>query len=511
MPRTSRSTSLTASRARKESSPAKPNGLAIRERPANAGLRELVWVEAGSLQNNPLNWRKHPPHQVKALAASIKANGWAGVLMFNETTGHLLDGHARKDLDPKSIVPVGLGNWTPEQERNILATLDPIGSMAEADTAMLKKLSEECLADLAKLPVEEQVQFEDLLTSLPDFQQRVASAFDPSHSIYNQRLTAGKTDPDLIPEPPDEAQTKPGDLILLGRHRLLCGDAGDPAAYSRLLKDSGGKVQLVITDPPYNVDNQPRSVNAIAAGQSNSWSSKQAFRRTTSSKTLDQSGQKLRVKDRLLPNDKLDDESYNQLVSTWFARLAERLEPGRAFYIWGGYSNCRVYPDILDAVGMKFAQPIIWIKEHPVINRRDFMGNHEWCFYGWREGKAHVFLGPSNVTDTWSVKKVAPQQMVHLTEKPVELFLRAISYSSRKDEAVLDPFAGSGSCLIACEQTGRVGRLMEIDPLYCDVIIERWEKFTGQQAIREGWGNRNGNGKAGRPHHPRPDRKPSKI
>jgi DNA modification methylase len=112
------------------------------------------------------------------------------------------------------------------------------------------------------------------------------------------------------------------------------------------------------------------------------------------------------------------------------------------------------------------------------------MGDHEWCFYMWKEGAAHVFLGPNNVPDVWSIKKVSPQAMIHLTEKPVELAIRAMKYSSREGENVLDLFGGSGSTLIAAEQMGRNAFLMEIDPLYCDVIIKRWEEFTGRKAER---------------------------
>jgi DNA modification methylase len=132
-----------------------------------------------------------------------------------------------------------------------------------------------------------------------------------------------------------------------------------------------------------------------------------------------------------------------------------------------------------------FSQAIIWVKEHPVLTRKDFMGNHEWCFYCWREGAGHRFFGPNNVTDVWSVKKVNPQSMVHLTEKPVELAVRAMQYSSRAGENVLDLFGGSGSTLIAAEQTGRHAFLMELDALYCDVIVQRWENFTGKKAQRE--------------------------
>ena len=138
----------------------------------------------------------------------------------------------------------------------------------------------------------------------------------------------------------------------------------------------------------------------------------------------------------------------------------------------------------MKAAGLYFSQAIVWDKEHPVLTRKDLMGAHEWSLYGWKEGAAHRFFGPPNATDLWHVKKVTPNAMVHLTEKPVELARRAIEYSSLPGEVVLDPLAGSGSTLIACEQTGRRACLMEIDPLYCDVVLERWRAFTGQEATR---------------------------
>jgi DNA modification methylase len=139
---------------------------------------------------------------------------------------------------------------------------------------------------------------------------------------------------------------------------------------------------------------------------------------------------------------------------------------------------------VLKACGLFFSQALIWVKEHPVLTRKDYMGNHEWAFYGWKEGAAHQFFGPNNVTDVWSVKKVSPQQMVHLTEKPVELASRAIEFSSRPGENILDLFGGSGSTLIAAERAGRKAYLLELDPLYCDVIVTRWQNFTGKKAER---------------------------
>ena len=185
-----------------------------------------------------------------------------------------------------------------------------------------------------------------------------------------------------------------------------------------------------------------------------------------------------------MANDFVSDAAFEELLAAWFGNVARVLAPGRAFYIWGGYANCGNYPPVLKTCGLYFSQAVIWVKEHPVLTRKDFMGNHEWCFYGWREGAAHQWLGPTNATDVWTVKKLNHQSMVHLTEKPVELALRAMQYSSRTGENVLDLFGGSGSTLIAAEQTGRKAFLMELDPLYCDVIVQRWEKFTGRKAER---------------------------
>jgi DNA modification methylase len=119
-----------------------------------------------------------------------------------------------------------------------------------------------------------------------------------------------------------------------------------------------------------------------------------------------------------------------------------------------------------------------------VLTRKDMMTAHEWCFYGWREGAAHKWFGPNNIPDVWQIKKINPLNMCHITEKPVELAARAIEYSSKSGENVLDLFGGSGSTLIACEQLHRNAYLMEIDTLYCDVIVQRYCQFTGQEAIR---------------------------
>jgi DNA modification methylase len=194
---------------------------------------------------------------------------------------------------------------------------------------------------------------------------------------------------------------------------------------------------------------------------------------------------KMRPKDRPLMNDFLPAEEFEGMLLAWFGNLAYAMEPGASFYIWGGYANCANYPPAMKASGLYFSQSIIWNKLHPVLTRKDYMGAHEWCFYGWREGAGHQFYGPNNATDLWDLKKINPQSMIHLTEKPVELAVRAIEYSSKHGGNVLDLFGGSGSTLMACEHTARRGFLMELDPIYCDVIVRRWEQKTGNTARLE--------------------------
>jgi DNA modification methylase len=178
----------------------------------------------------------------------------------------------------------------------------------------------------------------------------------------------------------------------------------------------------------------------------------------------------------------VSDEAFEQMLRGWFGNMARVMLPGRAIYAWGGYANIANYPPALKDCGFYFSQGIVWDKQHPVLTRKDFMGAVEICFYGWKEGAGHKFYGPNNVPDLWHIKKINPQSMEHLTQKPVELAARAIMYSSQPGENVLDLFGGSGGTLIAAEQLGRSAYLMEIDCLYADLIVTRWQRFTGKAA-----------------------------
>jgi DNA modification methylase len=320
---------------------------------------------------------------------------------------------------------------------------------------------------------------------------------DELAKLMDTGVNEGLTDPDDVPLPPDEAITQPGDLWILGNHRLLCGDSSNPEHLDRLL--AGAPIHLVNTDPPYNVKVELRSNNAIAAGLSSfsndaaSGRLKQGQGNAASFGVDHETGKpkhsathrKLRPKDRPLANDFVSDEAFDKLLDDWFGNIARVLLPGRCFYIWGGYANCGNYPPVLKKHGLYFSQSIIWDKQHPVLTRKDFMGAHEWAFYGWKEGAGHKFYGPKNITDLWHVKKIPPQQLEHLTGKPAELAVRAMQYSSVQGENILDLFGGSGSTLIGAEQCGRNAFLMEIDTLYCDVIVDRFQRFTGIPAVLE--------------------------
>ena len=438
-----------------------PAGLCVRKVPIE------------SLRPDPANPRTHDGANLDAIKASLARFGQAEPLIVQAGTLRIIAGHGRLtamralgwtecevvELDVTDLEATALG-----------IALNRSGELASWDDGVLARL----LAELRDDGGLDGVGFDD--TDLDALLDQLQAESDGLGG-----------DPDDIPEPPDDPTTRPGDLWILGDHRLLCGDSSSPDDVDRLL--GGAPVHLVNTDPPYNVRVEPRSNNAISAGLS-------SFKQTHHQK-LDLARhpekakgttRKMRAKDRPLANDFVTDEAFDALLAAWFGNIARVLLPGRGFYIWGGYANCANYPPALKANGLYFSQSIIWDKQHPVLTRKDFMGAHEWCFYGWREGAAHQFHGPNNATDLWAVKKVNPQSMVHLTEKPVELASRAILYSSRRGENVLDLFGGSGSTLMACEETQRHAFLMELDAPYADVIVMRWQNATGRDAVLDGDG-----------------------
>ncbi|MCC6228463.1 MAG: ParB N-terminal domain-containing protein [Phycisphaerales bacterium] len=422
--------------------------------------------------NNPRN----NDHAVHVVAASIREFGFRQPIVVDKD-GVIVVGHTRWKAAMKlglAEVPVHVASeLTPEQARAYRLADNRTAELAEWDKDALRIE----IGELQALDIDPA-----LLGWTPE--DLVALGMSSATPV-------GLTDEDEVPEPPDAATTKPGDLWVLGQHRLLCGDSAKVEDVDRLL--DGAVIHLVNTDPPYNVKVEPRSNNAIAAGLSSFSAAQKKDASACDQQSADlnrypgkskATHKKLRAKDRPLLNDFVSDDEFDRLLLAWFGNLGRVLVPGGSFYAWGGYANLANYPRALEASGLYFSQAIVWDKQHPVLTRKDFMGAFELAFYGWKEGAGHQFYGPNNIADLWHVKKVNPQSMVHLTEKPVELARRAVEYSSKIGEHVLDLFGGSGSTLIACEQTGRRAFLMELDPLYCDVIVSRWESFTGRKATR---------------------------
>jgi DNA modification methylase len=449
------------------------------------------------------NPRTHTEEQVAQIAASIVEFGWTTPVLVG-ADGVVIAGHARLQAARKlglREVPVIVLDHLSEAQRRALVIAD--NQLALAGTGWDEDLLRGLLVDLR------QDEFNLDLLGFSDEEIAAWLTQDP------EAPHEGLTEEDAVPEPLGEPVTRRGDLWILGNHRLLCGDSASSEDVKRLLE--GAPVDLVNTDPPYNVRVEPRSNNAIAAGLSSfanlandpklahrdrggesikreiahrkGLQHHQSFDLHRGASKAKATTKKMRPKDRALANDFMKDADYDVLLRRWFGNIAAALKPGGAFYLWGGYANCANYPPALAECGLYFSQAIIWVKNMPVLTRKDFMGAHEWCFYGWREGAAHWFNPDyNNVRDVWEVAKVPPQSMVHLTEKPVELAARALTYSSKAGETVLDLFGGSGSTLIACEKLGRRARLMEIDPPYCDVIIRRWQEYAGKAAKLEASG-----------------------
>ena len=459
--------------AKKRNKSAAASSVPIRNR-----IKEHRRVRAGDLIPNKANFRRHPKHQKDALLGLYQEVGFARSLLVFETPAgklKLIDGHLRADIDPDMIVNCEILDVTEAEAKILLASMDPLAALAQNDKEDLEKLLREITAE----------------------DERVRVMFDAIARENDINLAdgfGGLTDPDDVPGLGDAASTQLGDLWILGNHRLLCGNSAESTQVDRLL--AGAVIHLVNTDPPYNVRVEPRSNNAIAAGLSSfpapSKSGHDALRHADDGKHHHQSfdlarhpeksqptTNKLRPKDRPLTNDFMTDEAFDEMLHAWFGNLARVLVPGGSFYIWGGYANLGNYPAVLKECGLYFSQGIVWNKLHPVLTRKDFMGCYELAFYGWKEGAGHQFYGPNNAYDLWDIKKINPQNMVHLTEKPTELATRAMEYSSRPGQNVLDLFGGSGSTLIAAEMTGRRAYLMELDQLYADVIVRRYVKFAG--------------------------------
>lgn len=283
---------------------------------------------------------------------------------------------------------------------------------------------------------------------------------------------------------PAKAKSKPGDIFALGRHRLICGDSTDPKAVDLLCGDTA--IDLVVTDPPYNVDYSSKNEALNAADKGN------------------------RIQ-KDIANDKMEAAQFQEFLTAAFENANRHLKKGGAFYIWHAGTEGLNFKLAIKAVGWELKQILIWVKNNMVLGRQDYQWKHEPCLYGWKPGASHYFIDNRSQLTVFAdeapdldamtkqelkdfLNKICqlPATVIyedkplrsadHPTMKPLKLIGRQIKNSSRPGEVVLDLFAGSGSTLMAAEQLGRVCYTMELDPCYIDVIIKRWEEYTGEKA-----------------------------
>ena len=301
---------------------------------------------------------RHQLRTVAAVAASLKEFGFRQPIVV-DTDGVIIVGHTRWKAAQKlglAKVPVHVAtDLTPEQVRAYRIADNKSGEIAEWNMEILP-------IELSELKA---TGFDMTLLAFGD--KELTQLLNLSAVI-----SQGLTDPDSVPEPPDEAITRKGDLWILGNHRLLCGDSAKPEDVDRLL--DGNNVHLICCDPPYNVKVESRSNNAIAAGLSSFKNTHhQGFDLARDPGKAERTTKKLRPKDRPLANDSVSDEEYDRLLDAWFGNIGRVLEPGRCFYIWGGYMNCGNYPSFLKKHSLYLSQAIIWVKNHPVLTLRRFL------------------------------------------------------------------------------------------------------------------------------------------
>ena len=371
------------------------------------------------------------------MSALLGEIGYADALIARDTPDGLvlIDGHLRAETTPDSIVPVLVLDVTEDEADKLLLTLDPLAAMAEADKGLL--------ADLLG-----SVQAGDVaVTRLLD---------DLAKWAHVNTAKGGLTDTDAVPPTPDEPATKPGDLWLLGEHRLLCGDATKAEDVARLR--GWGMAAAMWTDPPYGVEYTGGTLDALT-----------------------------------IQNDGAD--GLAGLLAGAFEQATRAIEPGSPFYIARPQGALSVtFGCAILGAGWKLHEELQWVKDSMVLGHSDYHVRHETVVYGWTPGPGRSgrgkhegtrWYGDNSQTSVFEIPrpKASPD---HPTVKPVELVERCLANSTQRGDVVYDPFLGSGTTLIACERLARRCYAMEIDPRYVDVAVRRWEQYTGQKAVLDG-------------------------
>ena len=386
------------------------------------------------------NARTHSPEQVAQIAASIAEFGFVNPVLVG-ADGVIIAGHARvmaaRKLGMTQAPVIVLDYLSAAQRRALVIADNRLAQNAGWDEEMLRVELEALREDDFNL---------DLLGFGVD--EMDALLAEPEAEV------AGNTDDDAVPETPETSVTVPGDVWLLGDHRLLCGDATQIDALEKVL--AGGLADMVFTDPPYNVNYGATMKD------------------------------KLRGKKRKIANDNLGD-GFEQFLRDACTNILTVTKG--AVYICMSSSELHTLQKTFREAGGHWSTFVIWAKNTFTMGRSDYQRQYEPILYGWKEGSDHFWCGARDQGDVWFVKKPVSNDL-HPTMKPVELVERAIRNSSKSRDTVLDPFGGSGSTLIACEKAGRQARLIELEPKYCDVMVHRYQEFSGKEAKLEADGRR---------------------
>jgi DNA modification methylase len=373
------------------------------------------------------NARTHSAAQIAELAGSIVAFGFMAPVLV-DSAGIIMAGHCRV-LAARQLrldrIPVIVADHLSETEKRAYAIADnKIALNAGWDDELLR------------------VELESLRGDGVDL-QNLGFSEEEFNLLVDELDRTPQVDDESLPEAPVVAVSQPGDMWRLGDHLLLCGDALDPSSYATLL--SGFSAAMVVTDPPYNVG---YCAPGLGVG---------------------------------IANDNLG-QGFGMFLETACRNLLAHTEG--AVYICMSSSELHTLYDAFSKAGGHWSTFVIWGKNAFTLGRADYQRMFEPILYGWREGAKHYWCGARDQGDLWLIDRPQANDL-HPTMKPVELIERAVLNSSRRGETVLDSFGGSGSTLIACEKTGRKARLIELEAKYCDVIIQRWQQFTGKEALHE--------------------------
>jgi DNA modification methylase len=390
---------------------------------------EIKTVKISELRPHPKNPRVHPDSAIEKLERSIKEFGWTNPVLVS-ADGYVLAGHARLKAAEKAGI------------KEVPVVYLPLeGAKAEAYLIADNRLQDETDWDYEKL--------KDLLQELDtgEFDLELTGfGMDEIEDLIAQLHVPEEIVEDEVPEPPEEPITKPGDLWLLGRHRLLCGDSTDQTVVAKLMENQ--LADMIFTDPPYNVDYTGKTKDALT-----------------------------------IKNDAMEDKNFRNFLVAAFKNMVDASKAGAPIYVCHADSEGLTFRSAFKEAGWDLKQCIIWVKQHFVMGRQDYHWQHEPILYGWKPGAAHKFYGGRKQSTVWQIDRPMANRE-HPTMKPVNLCAKAIENSSKSGDIIIDFFGGSGSTLIAAEQLNRTCYMMELDPVYCDVIAQRWESFTGQKAER---------------------------